>query len=47
LIQRSVNKRLVATFQQFAAVDGSEVFDGFKNGTTTYLRYVLQKESLT
>ncbi len=43
LIQRSVNKRLVETFRQFAAIEGSEVFDGFKNGTTRYLRYVLQK----
>ncbi|MEO8496246.1 MAG: class I SAM-dependent methyltransferase [Planctomycetota bacterium] len=44
LIQRSVSKRLVGTFRQFAAIEGSEVFDGFKNGTTRYLRYVLQKK---
>jgi ubiquinone/menaquinone biosynthesis C-methylase UbiE len=43
LIQRSVNKRLVGTFQEFAAIEGSDVFDGFKNGTTVYLRYALQK----
>ena len=43
LIQRSVYKRLVGTFREFAAIEGSEVFDGFKNGTTSYLRYVLQK----
>ncbi len=43
LIQRSVNKCLVSTFRQFAAVEGSDVFDGFKNGTAIYLRYVLQK----
>lgn len=43
LIQRSVNKRLVGTFRQFAAIEGSEVYDSFKNGTTTYLRYMIQK----
>jgi len=43
LIERSVNKRLVGTFRQFAGIEGSEVFDGFKCGTTGYLRYVLQK----
>ena len=43
LIERSVNKRLVGTFEQFAAIEGSEVYDGFKHGTTRYLRYVLQK----
>lgn len=43
LIERSVSKRLVGTFEQFAAIEGSEVYDGFKTGTTRYLRYVLQK----
>ena len=43
LIQHSVNKRLVDTFQEFAAIKGSEVFNGFKNGATVYLRYALQK----
>ena len=43
LIERSVNKRLVGTFRQFAAIEGSEVFDSFKTGTAIYLRYVLQK----
>ena len=43
LIQRSVNKRLIGIFQEFAAIEGSEVFDNFKNGTAVYLRYALQK----
>jgi hypothetical protein len=43
LIQRSVNKRFIGTFQEFAAIEGSGVFDGFKNGTTLYLRYALRK----
>jgi len=43
LIERSVHKSLVGTFEQFAAIEGSEVYDGFKNGTTRYLRYLLQK----
>jgi len=44
LIERSVNRRLVGTFREFAAIAGSDVFDGFKNGTATYVRYVLQKQ---
>jgi len=43
LIKRSVNKRLIGTFQEFAAIEGSEVFDAFKNRTTVYLRYTLRK----
>ena len=43
LIERSVNKRLVNTFQEFAAIVGSDVFDAFRNRTVTYLRYALQK----
>jgi hypothetical protein len=30
-------------FQQFAAVEGSDVYDGFKTGASVYLRYFLQK----
>ena len=44
LIKKSVRKRLVGTFEEFAAVEGSEVFDGFRNRSVIYLRYVLQKE---
>jgi hypothetical protein len=46
LIERSVNRRFFRTFRQFAAIEGSEVFDGFQNGATRYLRYVLRKSTL-
>jgi ubiquinone/menaquinone biosynthesis C-methylase UbiE len=45
IIEGSVKKPLVGTFRQFAGIEGSEVFDGFQNGTLRYLRYVLQKQS--
>ena len=44
LIQRSVNKRLVFTFRQFAAIEGSGVFDAFQDGAAIYLRYALRKQ---
>lgn len=43
LIQRSVNKRLVVTFRQFAAIEGSDVFAGFRDDAAIYLRYTLRK----
>jgi len=43
LIQRSVNKGLVATFRQFAAIEGSDVFKGFRDGALFYCCYTLQK----
>jgi len=43
LIEQNVNKRLLNTFRQFAAVEGSETFNGFRNGTFVYVRYLLQK----
>jgi ubiquinone/menaquinone biosynthesis C-methylase UbiE len=43
LIQRAVNKRLVATFRQFAAIEGSDVFEGFRDGALVYHRYTLRK----
>ena len=43
LIQRSVNKRLVATFRQFAAIEGSDVFEGFRDGALVYHRYTLRR----
>jgi ubiquinone/menaquinone biosynthesis C-methylase UbiE len=45
LIERSVHRRLVRTFQEFAAIEGSLVFDDFTNGRTVYHRYALQKHS--
>lgn len=43
LIRRSVNKRLVVTFRQFAAIEGSDVFDSFRDGAAIYLCYALRK----
>ena len=43
LIKRSVNRQLVRLFRQFAAVDGSQVFEGFRSGALVYLQYVLRK----
>lgn len=43
LIEQSVNQPLQNAFRQFAAVEGSEVYAGFKTGETVYLRYLLQK----
>lgn len=43
LIRRSVNRRLFRLFRQFAAVEGSEVFEGFRSGAIVYLRYALRK----
>jgi ubiquinone/menaquinone biosynthesis C-methylase UbiE len=43
LIKRSVNRHLIRLFRQFAAVDGSEVFNGFRSGEIVYLRYALRK----
>lgn len=43
LIQRSANKYLIGTFKEFAALEGSKVFDSFKKGSMVYLRYALQK----
>jgi ubiquinone/menaquinone biosynthesis C-methylase UbiE len=45
LIQHMVDKRLVNTFKQFAAIEGSEVFDNFRDRKFIYLRYVLQKQN--
>ena len=43
LIEKSVSQPLQNAFRQFAAVEGSEVYEGFKTGATVYLRYLLQK----
>jgi ubiquinone/menaquinone biosynthesis C-methylase UbiE len=44
LIQHSVNRRLVVTFRQFAAIEGSDVFGSFRDGAAIYLRYALRKQ---
>ena len=43
LIEQSISKRLVSTFRRFAAIEGSDVFEGFTDGTIVYHRYVLRK----
>jgi ubiquinone/menaquinone biosynthesis C-methylase UbiE len=45
LIEKAVSQPLQKAFRQFAAVEGSEVYDGFKTGATVYLRYLLKKET--
>ena len=43
LIEASVPKRLLPTFRQFAAVEGSETYEAFARGAMAYVRYVLRK----
>lgn len=43
LIAQCVAKPLRHTFQEFAAVEGSEIYCAFRDRTAVYLRYVLQK----
>lgn len=43
LIHGRVSRRLINTFQQFAGIEGSDIFNGFQEGTVGYVRYVLQK----
>jgi ubiquinone/menaquinone biosynthesis C-methylase UbiE len=45
LIKRSVNRHLIRLFRKFAAVEGSEVFEGFRSGAIVYRRYALRKQS--
>jgi len=47
LIERSVSRRLVGTFKEFAAIAGSGVFEEFSSGKLSYLRYTLQKPQST
>jgi ubiquinone/menaquinone biosynthesis C-methylase UbiE len=43
LIEQNVNMRLLNTFRQFAAVEGSETYNAFRNGSFVYVHYLLQK----
>lgn len=43
LIERSVNKYMLNAFRQFAAIEGSEIYDGFRTGSAVYVRYLLRK----
>lgn len=43
LLERAAPRRLLATLKRFAAVEGSDVFRFFADGTFVYERYVLKK----
>ncbi|MEE8546863.1 MAG: class I SAM-dependent methyltransferase, partial [bacterium] len=43
LIQQSMRKLLLYTFQEFAGVKGSTIYEGFRAGDLVYLSFVLQK----
>jgi ubiquinone/menaquinone biosynthesis C-methylase UbiE len=43
LIERSVSPRLLHTFREFAAIEGSEIYRSFRDGGAVYQRYLLQK----
>jgi ubiquinone/menaquinone biosynthesis C-methylase UbiE len=43
LIEKSVPKRLLPAFRQFAAVEGSETYEAFRSGAMVYVRYVMGK----
>jgi ubiquinone/menaquinone biosynthesis C-methylase UbiE len=43
LLEQHGNQRLMSVFRQFAAIEGSGVYEGFRNGSAAYLRYTLRK----
>jgi len=43
LLEKHGNHRLMSVFRQFAAIEGSAVFEGFRNRSAVYMRYVLRK----
>jgi ubiquinone/menaquinone biosynthesis C-methylase UbiE len=43
LIERNINKRLLGAFRQFAAIEGSDIYRAFQDGTAVYVQYLLQK----
>jgi SAM-dependent methyltransferase len=43
LIRRKVPERLHESFKTFAATKGTPIYEGMKNGTITYLFFVLRK----
>jgi ubiquinone/menaquinone biosynthesis C-methylase UbiE len=43
LIEKSVPKRLLPAFRQFAALEGSETYEAFRTGAMVYVRYVMRK----
>lgn len=43
LIERSVSKRWLGLFREFAAMEGSQIHDSFRDRSVVYVRYVLKK----
>ena len=44
MIEHTISPRLLHTFREFAAIDGSEIYRSFRDGGTVYERYLLQKQ---
>jgi len=42
LIEKSVPKRLLPAFRQFAALEGSETYEAFRTRAMVYVRYVMR-----
>lgn len=42
-IQKSIPRLLLKSFQEFAGVKGSKIYEGFRTGGVIYLSFVLQK----
>jgi ubiquinone/menaquinone biosynthesis C-methylase UbiE len=43
LIDQAVSPRLRHTFREFAAIEGSGIYESFRSGEAVYQRYLLQK----
>lgn len=46
IIQQSINKLLSNTFQEFAGIKGSTIYEGFRAGDLVYLSFVLLKREV-
>ncbi len=42
LLEQHGNQRLLSVFREFAAVEGSGVYEGFRDGSAVYVRYLLR-----
>ena len=45
LLEQHGNQRLMSVFRQFAAIEGSGVYEGFVSRSAVYVRYLLQKNN--
>mgnify|MGYP000514460251 CR=1 FL=1 len=43
LLEKAAPKRMLGTLRRFAAIEGSDVYESFANGTFVYERYALRK----